>query len=173
MESIDPDRSGASWELPPFSHYNLIGIPHRSDEDDEYKGYRIPKDSVVIANLWAILYNEEVFPDPERFNPGRFLKDGKIDTSILDPRKVAFGLGRRYVNILLLFLCAHLSLRICPGRFMGIETVWFAVASILTTLTVSKAEDQFGCQIEPQALFDEDSAVRLANYPTIPRNSYA
>ena len=29
-----------------------IGIPHRSLDDDEYRGYFIPKGSVVISNIW-------------------------------------------------------------------------------------------------------------------------
>ena len=29
-----------------------LGIPRRSIEDDEYRGYFIPKGSIVIANLW-------------------------------------------------------------------------------------------------------------------------
>ena len=29
-----------------------LGFPHRVLEDDEYRGYRIPKGSMVISNLW-------------------------------------------------------------------------------------------------------------------------
>ena len=29
-----------------------LGVPHRVLEDDEYRGYRIPKGSMVISNLW-------------------------------------------------------------------------------------------------------------------------
>lgn len=29
-----------------------LGIPHAVVVDDEYNGYRIPKDSVIIANAW-------------------------------------------------------------------------------------------------------------------------
>lgn len=29
-----------------------LGIPRRSIQDDEYRGYFIPKGSIVIANLW-------------------------------------------------------------------------------------------------------------------------
>ncbi len=31
-----------------------IGVPHCSLEDDEYRGYFIPKGSVVIANIWYV-----------------------------------------------------------------------------------------------------------------------
>lgn len=46
----------------------------------------------------GICYDEKVYPDPETFNPGRFLgKDGKIDPSAKDPEVRIFGSGRRWV----------------------------------------------------------------------------
>ena len=29
-----------------------LGLPHRVMEDDEYNGYRIPKGSIVLGNIW-------------------------------------------------------------------------------------------------------------------------
>ena len=41
-------------------------------------------------------HDEKVYPDPEAFNPDRFLdKDGKIDSSVKDPEVRIFGSGRR------------------------------------------------------------------------------
>ncbi len=31
-----------------------VGVPHCSLQDDEYRGYFIPKGSVVIANIWYV-----------------------------------------------------------------------------------------------------------------------
>lgn len=45
----------------------------------------------------GICHDEKVYPDPETFNPDRFLnKDGKIDPSVKDPEVRIFGSGRRY-----------------------------------------------------------------------------
>jgi cytochrome P450 len=47
---------------------------------------------IICANssfLRAICYNESVYPEPERFNPDRFL-DPKV------PAAPVFGFGRRY-----------------------------------------------------------------------------
>ena len=30
-----------------------LSVPHRSVEDDEYRGYFIPKGSIVISNIWC------------------------------------------------------------------------------------------------------------------------
>lgn len=41
-----------------------------------------------------------MYPDPERFNPDRFLKNGRLDPDVRDPMAYAFGFGRRYDAIL-------------------------------------------------------------------------
>ena len=43
----------------------------------------------------AILHDSEMYPEPERFLPERFVKDGKLNPDIMDPATVAFGFGRR------------------------------------------------------------------------------
>lgn len=44
----------------------------------------------------GICHNDKVYPDPDTFNPDRFLdSDGKIDSSVEDPEARIFGSGRR------------------------------------------------------------------------------
>ena len=31
-----------------------LGLVHFTSEDDEYNGYHIPKDSVVMVNVWCV-----------------------------------------------------------------------------------------------------------------------
>lgn len=40
-----------------------------------------------------MLRDETVYPEPEKFLPERFLKDGQLDPDIQDPTHV-FGFGR-------------------------------------------------------------------------------
>ena len=57
------------------------------------------KKSGLLANGWnrAVCYNETVFPAPHTCDPERFLKDGKLDSFVMDPEERIFGSGRRCV----------------------------------------------------------------------------
>ncbi|KAJ6562700.1 cytochrome P450 [Mycena vulgaris] len=110
-----------------------IAIPHYLAVEDEYRGYRIPAGSIVIGNAWAILQDEEMYPEPHLFKPERFLRDGTLNPDVRDPETAAFGFGRRK----------------CPGRHMASSSLWITVASILATLNIDKAVDEDGKVVEP------------------------
>jgi len=114
-----------------------IAVPHLVHVEDEYRGYRIPAGSIIIANAWAMLHNAEVYPEPFKFNPDRFinLHDGTLNSDVKDPRHAAFGFGRR----------------VCPGRYMAFSAVWIAVASLIAVFDITKAVDKkTGQIIEPR-----------------------
>ncbi|KAK1226322.1 hypothetical protein PQX77_010707 [Marasmius sp. AFHP31] len=48
-------------------------IPHGTTASEEYKGYLIPKDTVIFVNTWGIFHDPEMYENPEAFNPDRFL----------------------------------------------------------------------------------------------------
>ncbi|KAG5732706.1 O-methylsterigmatocystin oxidoreductase [Termitomyces sp. T112] len=110
-----------------------IALPHLLSIDDEYMGYRLPKGSIIIPNVWAMLRDERVYPDPLSFNPDRFIKDGKLNPNVRDPMHVAFGFGRR----------------ICPARHTAFSSAWITIASILATFHITKARSESGEIIEP------------------------
>ncbi|CAA7268651.1 unnamed protein product [Cyclocybe aegerita] len=110
-----------------------IAVPHYASEDDVWEGYHIQKGSLVIGNAWAILHDEEAYPDPSAFKPERFLdKEGKLDENVRDPAVAAFGFGRR----------------MCPGSHIGMSVIWLTTATILATLKISQAVDENGMPIE-------------------------
>ncbi|KAI0757953.1 cytochrome P450 [Fomes fomentarius] len=119
-----------------------VGVPHRLMEDDEYNGYFIPKGTMVMANTWAMLNDPSMYPEPEKFNPDRFLK-GEGRTPQPDPRGPAFGFGRR----------------ICPGKDLAENTVWAMVANLFHVYRITPAVDEEGKAIPIPTEFEEH-AVR-------------
>ncbi|KIP03142.1 hypothetical protein PHLGIDRAFT_26261 [Phlebiopsis gigantea 11061_1 CR5-6] len=120
------------------------GMPHMVTTDDIYNGYYIPAGSTIIANIWAILHDTESYPEPERFDPDRFLRqrDGggvELNPDVLDPSVAAFGFGRR----------------ICPGRHLAYESLWLSMASILAVFNIRKAVSSQGQPITPAVDFTE------------------
>jgi cytochrome P450 len=70
-----------------------LGMPHATTEEDVYRGWRIPKRSIVIVHAYAMNRDEEVYPDPYKFDPERFIeKEGRLPQT--DPVGT-FGFGRR------------------------------------------------------------------------------
>ncbi|KAK7908855.1 hypothetical protein PG985_016158 [Apiospora marii] len=50
------------------------GIPHAVEKDDVYNGYFIPAGATIHAMEWGISRDEATYPDPETFNPARWLE---------------------------------------------------------------------------------------------------
>ncbi|KAK7678470.1 hypothetical protein QCA50_018530 [Cerrena zonata] len=109
-------------------------LPHRVIRDDEYKGYLIPKGTMVTPNVWAMLHDPKDYPEPEVFKPERFIKDGKINPAVRDPFTLAFGFGRR----------------ICPGRYFSNDTLFMTMASILHTFNIHPILGEDGKKFDPE-----------------------
>lgn len=73
----------------------LSGLPHASTVDYVYQGFLIPAGTPIIGNMWAIHRNTRDFPDPDVFQPERFL-EGPYKRSYPNSRgSNPFGWGRR------------------------------------------------------------------------------
>ncbi|KAH9951882.1 cytochrome P450, partial [Amylocystis lapponica] len=112
-----------------------LGLPHRTMEDDIYNGMFIPKGSTVLANIYAMSRDENVYKHPDTFFPERFLPHpvGYGEAQL----KASFGFGRR----------------ICPGRHLASASVWIAIATILATLNLTEATGDDGAKITPELTF--------------------
>jgi hypothetical protein len=91
-------------------------MPHATTEEDEYMGYRIPKGAVVMAISWAISQDESIFPNPEEFNPDRWIQNPDLSLGC------AWGWG----------------LRACPGRYIAYNSLFIVVARLLWAFDVER-----------------------------------
>ncbi|KAI8492041.1 cytochrome P450 2 sub U member 1 [Branchiostoma belcheri] len=50
-----------------------LSVPHAPSETVKVRGYDIPKGTQIIPNLYSLHMDPAYWPDPDRFDPGRFL----------------------------------------------------------------------------------------------------
>ncbi|KAI0295337.1 CyP450 monooxygenase [Multifurca ochricompacta] len=97
-----------------------LGIPHRVMEDDMYEEHLIPAGSTILPNIWGMMHDSVLFPEPDRFYPERWL--------VPDPPpspQVVFGYGRR----------------ICQGRFVAREIIWAGIVNVLASFEIKPVKD--------------------------------
>ncbi|EIW56941.1 cytochrome P450 [Trametes versicolor FP-101664 SS1] len=114
-----------------------LGVPHRVQADDVYRGCHIPEGAMIIPNIWWMTQDPDVYASPERFDPERFLNLSPEVAARVDPRNVVFGFGRR----------------ICPGQAFAESSIWLAAANIIATMDLTFAKDNLGRAIVPEAVF--------------------
>jgi len=114
------------------------GQPHAPVQDDCYNGYLIPKSTWIQGNVWAIHHNDRDFPDPDRFNPSRFIT-GHPDSRPFPGERghMTFGWGRR----------------VCSGQALAEQGTWLTVARLVWGFKMEPALDDGGNAI-PVDIFD-------------------
>jgi len=118
-----------------------LGLPHRVMVDDIYENYFIPKGTKIIANIWAITHDEDIYPNPHTFDPGRHLGDNPQS----DPFQYVFGFGRR----------------VCPGAHLAEMSLFLNISNILAVFNVYKPVDKDGMEVEPNIAWTTGSTMHL------------
>lgn len=116
-----------------------MAIARRVTVEDEYLGYRIPKDTTAMINIWAIQHDPEDYDHPEQFDPDRFMRNplGTKETRNIDGDQdgrmplYVFGAGRRA----------------CPGEQFGMNAIKFAFAQLLRSCDIV-ADEKIDMSVE-------------------------
>lgn len=113
------------------------GMQHSTTEEDWYKGYRIPKGTVIIANSYSIHQDATKFKDADSFVPERYLNypHSAVDAvSLKNPEErdhFAYGVGRRT----------------CAGIHVAEINLFIAVSHLLWGFDIANAKDGSGATI--------------------------
>ncbi|KAG1728771.1 cytochrome P450 [Suillus lakei] len=100
-----------------------IGFPHRATRDIIWQGYCIPEGAAVYGCHWAICRDPIAFPDPDKFDPQRWLdSEGRIKD---DMKSFTFGFGRR----------------VCPGRHLAENSMYIGLALLFWSFRINQRPD--------------------------------
>lgn len=120
-----------------FTDYSVAGMPHATNKDDTYKGYRIPKGATIIPNAYSVHQNETRYPCPDRFEPARYLdyKFGAAEASNLKDGTqrdhFAYGAGRR----------------LCAGIHVAETSLFLSISRLLWGFNIEYSKDKTGKSI--------------------------
>ncbi|KAK1833503.1 cytochrome P450 1A1 [Podospora conica] len=53
-----------------------LGVPHQAEQDDEYRGVKIKKGTIVLACEWTLNRVPSKYPDGDNYRPERYLEPG-------------------------------------------------------------------------------------------------
>jgi cytochrome P450 len=138
-----------------------LGVPHAPSQDDFYNGYRIPKGTAVLINVWHINHSEEDFDEPEKFDPDRFLQhpygmrpdrahdqvhgEGSSSRANYD-----FGAGRR----------------ICPGMHSAKQSLVLGLVKMLWAFDILPPDDT-EIDLSLETGFIQEFALHPKNFDVI------
>ncbi|CAK7200471.1 hypothetical protein SEUCBS139899_003167 [Sporothrix eucalyptigena] len=126
------------------------GQPHSPTQDDYYKGWYIPEGTWVQGNVWAIHHNARDFPDPDNFEPERFIKGSAHARPFPGDRGyMTFGWGRR----------------VCSGQALAEQGVWITIARLLWAYDISKWRDPKTGQLEEVDIFAFTNGLNMRPQP--------
>ncbi|XP_078490995.1 cytochrome P450 2C28-like [Ciona intestinalis] len=96
------------------------GAPRRAVSKSTINGYDIPAGSMVIANLWAVHNDSEIWPQPNKFDPHRHIDSaGKFVPS---SKILPFSVGARY----------------CMGRAIAQTEIFVFVVALLQRFKITR-----------------------------------
>ncbi|XP_074087977.1 cytochrome P450 2C19-like [Macrotis lagotis] len=129
-------------------HLDLVpsNMPHAAKEDTQFRQYVIPKGTTILTSLTSVLYDEEVFPNADQFDPNHFLDEsGNFKKS---DYFIPFSIGKRA----------------CIGEGLARMELFLIFTNILQNFTLKPLIDPkdiditpiasgFGCVLPPYKLY--------------------
>jgi cytochrome P450 len=146
-------------ELFRFKHFAPFGIPHNTREDITLCGYKVPRDTQVMFNLYTLHMDPDLWTDPTRFDPTRFMEGGEaanLQGNYLDTDRVRTKFAKEG-DALFKFLPFGFGKRQCAGFGLGRIIMFLKAATHLHCFNWESADgikaslgEAFGVTLTPK-----------------------
>ena len=97
-----------------------VAVPRLAAKDFKFHGYIIPKGTTIYPSLYTMHYDPEVFPEPEKFRPERFLSQDLKSVLKVDSL-IPFSVGRRA----------------CPGETFARDQLFLFITSLVQNFNIT------------------------------------
>lgn len=128
-----------------------LAQPHLTMCNTQVGGYDVPKDTAVLINLFAVHQDPKRWPEPDKFDPLRYLDEkGKTDPAKLEnwlpfSTGIRVCLGKSLAQMEIFLICVHLLQRfqiLLPGgverNFEGKHSIFFGTEEPINLKVVVK-----------------------------------
>jgi cytochrome P450 len=104
-----------------------------NSSDAELGGYKIPKNTRIIFNLYAQNNDPKYWKNPEKFDPNRFLDENGVLKKGKIASFVTFGLGRRG----------------CPGEKIALENAFLMITRLMQNIRIELETGDYSADLIP------------------------